>query len=91
VLQGAGSEEGYRGQIFVGCDNAPVTFVDMMKACTDCGAFEGSVQFSGTDPASGKRMYNHRTRDQLGWKPKHSSFVDFMHTCKAQDWYASKL
>jgi nucleoside-diphosphate-sugar epimerase len=91
VLRGAGSEDGYRSQIFVGCDNAPVTFEDMVKACIDSGAFEGSVQFTGTDPASGKRMYNRRTKDQLGWEPKYSSFVDFMHSCKAKDWYASRV
>jgi nucleoside-diphosphate-sugar epimerase len=91
VLKGGGSEGGYRGRIFVASDNTPVTFEAMIKACTDSGAFEGDVEFIGTAPPTGKRMYSRKTKETLGWQPQYKSFVEFMHETKGKDWYSSSL
>jgi len=89
VLAGAGASAPYRGRVFLGCDNHPVTFRDMMDACTSSGVFKGSVTWMQPDqgPNKSKRTDNSATRAALGgWAPKYASFVSFMAE-GARDWY----
>ncbi|GAB4817924.1 hypothetical protein N2152v2_004970 [Parachlorella kessleri] len=88
VLTGQGAQAPYRGQAFLGCDGSPVTFEDMMQATLRSGAFPGaSYTFVGKEgPVKGKRMSNPRTRQQLQWRPKYPSFIEFMEA-GAKDWY----
>jgi hypothetical protein len=69
----------------------PLLLQDMMAATLATGAFEGSVQFTGSEgPVTGKRMSNGATRAQLQWQPKYASYTEFMQQTKAQDWYAEQ-
>ncbi|PNX65085.1 hypothetical protein L195_g062426, partial [Trifolium pratense] len=34
----------------------------------------------GTDDPLGKRLNNSRTREEVGWKPKYTSFAHFLET-----------
>lgn len=91
VLSGAGSDGGHRGRIFVASDDHPVTFGDMIAACTESGAFEGGVEFTGTGPPASKRMSSAASRQELGgFECKYRSFVDFMHEHKGRDWYSEQ-
>lgn len=90
--EGPGAAGGrYRGQVFVGCDDRPVSFEDMMASIERAGlaGLEGHVTFSageagGTD--AGKRMGNEKTRETLGWTPKHKSVEDFFER-DGEDWW----
>lgn len=90
ILRGDGAPEGqpYRAQVFIGADNHPSTFQDMMDACFKSGVFEGSVTFTGTPETSGlgKRVNNTATRQRLGWMPKYNSFQEFFYA-GAKDFY----
>jgi len=83
------SGQPWRGQTFFGSDNVPVTFADMMAACTDSGVFTGQVTFTaGAEAGLGKKVDSSRSRAALGgWKPKYSSFRSFMEEQKGKDWY----
>jgi nucleoside-diphosphate-sugar epimerase len=91
----AGAPGGHwRGRVFVGADNHPLTFQDMVDACFDSGAFSGSVKFTAPEPTGGvqlgKRVNNDISRAALGgWAPKYSSFVDFFKTTKGTDFYTT--
>lgn len=95
ILRGDGSSEGgsYRGQVFVGTDNNPLTFQEMVDACFESGLFgSGSVKFTGTPETNGlgKVVNNEHTRSQLGgWQPKYSSFKDFFLKQGGKDYYNS--
>ena len=96
ILRGDGAPTGgaWRGRVFVGADNHPLTFQEMVDACFDSGAFSGSVKFTAPAPTNGvglgKRVNNDITRRKLGgWAPKHNSFVDFYKTTKGQDFYTT--
>eukprot|EP00245_Coleochaete_scutata_P006790 TRINITY_DN21576_c0_g1_i1.p1 TRINITY_DN21576_c0_g1~~TRINITY_DN21576_c0_g1_i1.p1 ORF type:complete len:372 (-),score=60.71 TRINITY_DN21576_c0_g1_i1:189-1304(-) len=68
-----------RGQIFMGCDNHPVTRKEVMDATVKSGKFEGTFDgFTGTEGDMGKRMCNDATRAAVGWHPKYSSFARFL-------------
>lgn len=72
---------GYRGRVFVGSDNHPLTFQDMMDHCITSGVLQGQVTFTGAeDPSAPQKVVdNSWTRRQLGWEPKFNSFKDFMY------------
>jgi len=36
--------------------------------------------FAGTDDPLGKRLNNSKTRQEVGWEPKYSSFAHFLET-----------
>lgn len=83
ILRGDGAAPGsHRGRVFIGTDNVPVSFADMMVACISSGVFQGNVTFTGTEAeatSKGKRVTNHETRKALGgWLPKYPSFKQFM-------------
>lgn len=90
VLRGQGSQDGaaYRGKVFLGCDNVPVTFEDMMKGIEASGELPGKATFTG--PASavkGKRMNNDMTRKQLQWEPKYGGGIEKFFADGGKDWY----
>jgi nucleoside-diphosphate-sugar epimerase len=92
VLKGQGAEgQRYRSQVFVGCDDKPVAFEEMMASIEKSGVLPGQVVFTEKDGGGnlGKKMTNGATRRQLQWSPKYSSIVDFFEEHQANDWYVS--
>lgn len=91
VLMGRGSKTGvYRSNVFVGCDDAPVTFQDMMTSIETSGVLPGKVVFTEKESGAnlGKVMSNARTREQLGWLPKYKTVCSFFEN-GGEDWYSS--
>lgn len=59
----------------------------MMDATLASGAYDGAVEFTGSDSAvKGKRLYATATREALQWSPRYSSYQAFM-AAGAKDWY----
>ncbi|KAM0951090.1 putative NAD(P)-binding domain superfamily [Dioscorea sansibarensis] len=68
-----------RGQVFLGCDNHPLSRQDLMDAVNQSGKFSKKFMgFTGSDGPLGKRMYNSKTRAEIGWEPKYPSFRQFL-------------
>ncbi|CAM6099914.1 unnamed protein product [Calypogeia fissa] len=68
-----------RGQIYMGCDNSPITRQEMMDAVDKSGKFDQKFkEFTGVDGPLGKKLYNNSTRKATGWKPKYESFPSFL-------------
>lgn len=91
VVSGEGSGP-FRGQVFIGCDNHPVTFQDMMTACTasNVPSLQGEVRWTlpESESTKGKKVSNPKTREILGgWKPKYDSFEQFVKVNGAKDIY----
>ncbi|KAL4528635.1 hypothetical protein Ndes2437B_g03182 [Nannochloris sp. 'desiccata'] len=91
ILRGQGSEEGsagYRNKVFLGCDNMPITFEDMMKQIEASGQLSGSTKFTGAaGPSKGKKMNNNATRKQLQWEPTFSGGIGKFFADGGKDWY----
>jgi len=91
ILRGQGSQEGcagYRSEVFLGCDNMPITFEEMMKQIESSGQLSGSTKFTGASgPSKGKNMNNNATRKQLQWEPKFSGGVGKFFADGGKDWY----
>ncbi len=91
ALMGKGSTDRiYRSEIFVGCDDAPVTFEDMMAAVETSGVLPGKAVFTEKEGSSnlGKIVSNTRTREQLEWSPKYKTVCSFFQN-GGEDWYSS--
>ena len=88
ILEGQGGDEYYRGQTFLGCDNNPVTFREMMDVATSSGVYEGQVKFTG-EGGGGKTVNNSATRQRLQWQPKFDSFKAFVQNAEGKDFYSS--
>lgn len=59
----------------------------MMDATLASGAFQGSVEFTGSaEECPGPGSSNDLTRAELAWTPKYESFKAFMAS-GAQDFY----
>ena len=88
--QGSTKDRVYRSEVFVGCDDAPVTFEDMMAAIESSGVLPGRVTFTEKDGGNnlGKIMSNTRTREQLQWSPKYKTVCSFFQN-GGEDWYSS--
>ncbi|QHO03933.1 uncharacterized protein DS421_13g436300 [Arachis hypogaea] len=70
-----------RGKIFLGCDNHPLSRQEMMDLVNASGKFSKRFdKFTGTNDPLGKRLNNTRTRHEVGWEPKYSSFAHFLDT-----------
>ncbi|CAK9259513.1 unnamed protein product, partial [Sphagnum jensenii] len=71
-----------RGQIFLGCDNTPVSRQEIMDVLKQNKSFEsGDFQgFTVADGPLGKKITNYETRRKLGWQPKYGSFASFVNT-----------
>lgn len=68
-----------RSQIFLGCDNKPLSRQEIMDAVNRSGKFDTKFEgFTGTDGPLGKRMENLKTRAEIGWEPKYPSFTEFL-------------
>ncbi|KAL6849925.1 hypothetical protein ACP4OV_020552 [Aristida adscensionis] len=70
-----------RGQIFVGCDNEPLSRQEIMDHVNMSGKFDTKFHgFTGLMVRWGKRMENSKTRAETGWQPKYPSFREFLGT-----------
>ncbi|XP_039114950.1 uncharacterized protein LOC120250220 [Dioscorea cayenensis subsp. rotundata] len=68
-----------RSQVFLGCDNHPLSRQDLMDAVNQSGKFSKKFMgFTGSDGPLGKRMYNSKTRAEIGWQPKYPRFRQFL-------------
>ncbi|KAH7678818.1 NAD(P)-binding domain-containing protein [Dioscorea alata] len=68
-----------RNRVFVGCDNHPLSRQEIMDAVSQSGKFDKNFNgFTGTDDPLGKKIYNTKTRAELGWEPKYQSFRQFL-------------
>ncbi|KAF1882200.1 hypothetical protein Lal_00038845 [Lupinus albus] len=71
----------FRRQIFLGCDNHPLSRQEITDLVNQSGKFSKKFdKFTGTDDPLGKRLNNSRTRQEVGWEPKYSSFPHFLDT-----------
>lgn len=71
----------FRGRIFLGCDNHPLSRQELMDLVDKSGKFSKKFEkFTGTDDPLGKRLNNSKTRQEVGWEPKYSSFAHFLET-----------
>ncbi|CAI8617719.1 unnamed protein product [Vicia faba] len=69
----------FRKQIFLGCDNHPLSRQEMMDLVNRSSKFSKKFdKFSVTDGPLGKKLNNTRTRQEVGWEPKYPSFADFL-------------
>ncbi|KAL8162787.1 hypothetical protein V2J09_014276 [Rumex salicifolius] len=70
-----------RGRTFLGCDNHPLSRQEVMDLANESGKFGKKFKaFTGTDGPLGKRLNNSKTRTEIGWEPKYSSFANFLET-----------
>lgn len=69
-----------REQVFMGCDNTPVTRQDIMDITLQSGKFKGGFRgFTKSEGPLGKKMNNNRTREMVEWQPQYHSFGDFIN------------
>ncbi|GLJ45826.1 hypothetical protein SUGI_0964320 [Cryptomeria japonica] len=69
----------FERQVFMGCDNHPLSRKDLMDYVNKSGKFEKKFHgFTGVDGPLGKRMDNTNTRVKTGWEPKYPSFVQVL-------------
>ncbi|KAH7432472.1 hypothetical protein KP509_07G024100 [Ceratopteris richardii] len=72
-------KKGFRNDVFMGCDNHPLSRHEIMDIITESGKFGDKFQgFTGTDGPLGKKMNCNRTREMTGWQPRHASFAEFV-------------
>uniref|UniRef100_A0A7N0U8I6 NAD(P)-binding Rossmann-fold superfamily protein n=1 Tax=Kalanchoe fedtschenkoi TaxID=63787 RepID=A0A7N0U8I6_KALFE len=68
-----------RGRIFLGCDNHPLSRKEVMDLVDRSNKFSKTfVGFTGPIGPSGKKLNNTKTRKEIGWEPKYTSFGDFL-------------
>ncbi|XVF28412.1 hypothetical protein REPUB_Repub15cG0027300 [Reevesia pubescens] len=68
-----------RGRIFLGCDNHPLSRQELMDLVDKSGKFSKKFEaFTGTSDSLGKKLKNTKTRNELGWEPKYTSFAQFL-------------
>lgn len=68
-----------RARVFVGSDNHPLSRQGIMDLVNKSGKFNGKFEgFTGTDGPLGKRLINSKTRAEIGWQPKYSSFAEYL-------------
>ncbi|XP_077240538.1 uncharacterized protein LOC143881383 [Tasmannia lanceolata] len=69
----------FRSQIFLGCDNHPVSRQEVMDYVSKSGKFSKKFEgFTGTDDPLGKQLNNSKTRTEIRWEPKYASFSHFL-------------
>ncbi|CAL9037591.1 unnamed protein product [Musa banksii] len=69
-----------RGRVFLGCDNHPLSRQEIMDHVNRSGKFSKKfLGFTGTNGPLGKRMNNSKTRAEIGWEPKFTSFPQFLN------------
>ncbi|WOL15739.1 hypothetical protein Cni_G24520 [Canna indica] len=68
-----------RGGIFNGCDDQPLSRQELMDCVNRSKRYSKKfLGFTGSDGPLGKRMNNSKTRTQIGWQPKFTSFPQFL-------------
>ncbi|PKU80340.1 hypothetical protein MA16_Dca005871 [Dendrobium catenatum] len=68
-----------RSRIFLGCDNNPISRKEIMDCVNRSGKYSGKFDgFTGNTDKPGKKMNNSKTRAEIGWEPKYSSFSHFL-------------
>ncbi|CAN1238840.1 hypothetical protein LINGRAPRIM_LOCUS2198 [Linum grandiflorum] len=68
-----------RGQIFLGCDNHPLSRQKIMELVAKSGKFSKKFEgFTGSSDPLGKKLNNSRTRKVLSWEPNYPSFAHFL-------------
>ncbi|KAE9594618.1 putative NAD(P)-binding domain-containing protein [Lupinus albus] len=68
-------------RIFLGCDNHPLSRQEIMDLVNQSGKLSKKFEkFIGTNDPLGKKLNNSRTRQEVGWEPKYSSFAHFLET-----------
>ena len=88
VAQLEGRTEG--GEVFLATDGVPISRKDMVDVCLGSPKYEGAMPaFAADDTSVGKRMDNPKTRERLGWEPKHASFAEFV-VAGAPDSFSNK-
>ncbi|KMT08439.1 hypothetical protein BVRB_6g141160 [Beta vulgaris subsp. vulgaris] len=76
----------YRARVFLGCDNHPLSRQEIMDLVNGSGKFSGKFEgFTGTNDALGKRLNNSKTRAEIGWEPKYSSFAEFLEAMEMSE------
>lgn len=78
----------YRKQVFIGCDDAALTFQELVDACKEHAGYEGDVKFTGDDASVGKTITGKASQKALAWAPKYDGFVSFMESTGGKDWYS---
>lgn len=72
----------YPGQLFLGSDNSPITRQQLVSIWAQYQKQKSQCEFLGVQGPIGKRVDSSKTRTTLKWKPKHSSFEDFVNQLK---------
>ncbi|XP_063939274.1 uncharacterized protein LOC108200058 [Daucus carota subsp. sativus] len=68
-----------RSQIFLGCDNHPLSRQGVMDIIEKSGKFSKKFGgFTGTNDPLGKKLDNSKTRKEIGWEPKYQSYAHFL-------------
>ncbi|XP_057771963.1 uncharacterized protein LOC130991652 isoform X1 [Salvia miltiorrhiza] len=74
-------KKNFRGRIFLGCDNHPLSRQEVMELVNRSGKYSKKFEaFTGTSDPLGKKLNNSKTRAELGWEPKYPSFAQFLET-----------
>ena len=69
----------FKSRIFLGCDNNPLSRQEIMELVEKSGKFSKKFdRFTGTSDPLGKKLNNSKTREEIGWEPKYSSFSHFL-------------
>ncbi|MCO5547478.1 hypothetical protein L7F22_000928 [Adiantum nelumboides] len=72
-------KKGFRKEVFMGCDNHPLSRQEVMDIVDESGKFKDKFQaFTGKDGPLGKKMNCDQTRIRTGWRPKYTSFAEFV-------------
>ncbi|XP_010548916.1 PREDICTED: uncharacterized protein LOC104820237 isoform X2 [Tarenaya hassleriana] len=73
----------FRGQIFLGCDNHPLSRQEVMDLVAKSGKYDKKFEaFTSTSGPLGKKLNNSKTRAEIGWEPKYPSFAHFLGVSK---------
>ncbi|CAL1413320.1 unnamed protein product [Linum trigynum] len=74
-----------RSQIFLGCDNHPLSRQEVMDLVAKSGKFSKKFEgFTGTSDPLGKKLNNSRTRQVLSWEPKYPSLAHFLGVASSE-------
>lgn len=76
---------GEPGEVYLGCDDAPITRQELVELTVTSKFYGGGdssnhCNFIGTDGPRGRRCKNSRTRSALRWQPRVASFPQWLVT-----------
>ena len=67
-------EAGVPGEVYMGCDGAPLRRQELVAQAVAAGLAGEGVEFTGREGPLGRRCDNTATRRALGWAPRVASF-----------------